>query len=589
MTGGRLLSVNVGLPQDVAWHGRTVHTGIWKRPADGPRQVRRLNIDGDGQGDLAGHGGEQRAVFVYQIESYSYWQGQLGRDDFEYGQFGENFTITGLADDQVCIGDRYQIGGALFEVTQPRVTCYRVGIRMNEPRMASLLVSHHRPGFYFRVLREGAVQAGDEIVKVSAGPEAMTVAEVDGLLYLPGHSRERILTALRIPALPDGWKASFRAMAEQTDTAGGNAGLTAVSPPPAWPGFRSLAVTAVDRESNSVVSVHLADPDGAALPAPAPGQFLTLRLNAVPGARPLLRSYSLSGAPDAGSYRISVKREAHGVGSQFVHDRVRPGDLLEAAAPRGTFVLRPGVRPVLLISAGVGATPVLAMLHSLASGRSDGGPDPEVWWLSGARNRDEEPFAEESRSLLATLPRGHRYVCYSRPGPGDVPGRDYQTAGRLSASMLAGLGLPRDGDAYICGPAAFMADMSAALADLGVDGTRVHTEIFGAAPSSTPGIAAAAARPPHLPAGAPGDGPEIAFARSGLTVRWSSGYGSLLELAEACDVPVRWSCRTGVCHTCETDLLSGSVGYLPEPVDEPAEGSALICCSQPRGDLALDL
>jgi ferredoxin-NADP reductase/MOSC domain-containing protein YiiM len=589
---GRLLSVNVGLPQDVSWHGRTVHTGVWKRPVDGPRQVRRLNIDGDGQGDLAGHGGEHRAVFVYQIESYQYWQGQLGRGDFEYGQFGENFTITGLADDQVCIGDRYQIGEALFEVTQPRVTCYRVGIRMNEPRMPSLLVSHHRPGFYFRVLREGAVQAGDEIVQVAAGPEAMTVAEVDGLLYLPGHSRDRVLTALRIPALPDGWKASFRAMADQAETpgrAGGNAGLTAASPPPAWPGFRPLAVTAVDRESDSVVSVHLADPDGTALPAPAPGQFLTLRLNAVPGTRPLLRSYSLSGAPEAGSYRISVKREAHGAGSQFVHDRVRPGDLLDTAAPRGTFVLQPGDRPVLLISAGVGATPVLAMLHALASGQSGSGPGREVWWLHGARSRAEEPFAEESRSLLATLARGHRHVCYSRPGPGDVPGRDYQTAGRLSVSVLGGLGLPRDADAYICGPAAFMADMSAAVTDLGADRARVHTEIFGAAPSSTPGIAAAATRPPHLPPGPPGDGPEIAFARSGLTVRWGPGYGSLLELAEACDVPVRWSCRTGVCQTCETGLLSGSVGYAPDPVDEPAEGSVLICCSQPSGDLVLDL
>ena len=183
--GSRLLSVNVGLPQDVTWHGRIVHTAVWKRPVDGPRQVRRLNIDGDGQGDLAGHGGEHRAVFVYQVESYRYWQDQLRRDDFEYGQFGENFTISGLADDQVCIGDRYQIGEALFEVTQPRVTCYRVGIRMNEARMPSLLVSHHRPGFYFRVLREGTVRAGDEIVQVAAGPEAMTVAEIDGLLYLP--------------------------------------------------------------------------------------------------------------------------------------------------------------------------------------------------------------------------------------------------------------------------------------------------------------------------------------------------------------------------------------------------------------------
>ena len=237
------------------WHGQTVHTGIWKQPVEGPRQVRRLNIDGDGQGDLAGHGGEHRAVFVYQIESYRYWQEQLGRDDFSYGQFGENFTISGLADDQVCIGDRYQIGEALFEVTQPRVTCYRVGIRMNEARMPALLVSHHRPGFYFRVLREGAVQAGDEIVQVTAGPEAMTVAEIDGLLYLPGHLRDRVLSALHIPALPDGWKASFRAMASQaeapagaagTTLAPGNAGLTAVSPPPAWPGFRPLTVTALD-------------------------------------------------------------------------------------------------------------------------------------------------------------------------------------------------------------------------------------------------------------------------------------------------------------------------------------------------------
>jgi len=585
---GRLLSLNVGLPQDVSWHGRTVHTAVWKRPVDGPRQVRRLNIDGDGQGDLAGHGGEHRAVFVYQIESYRYWQDQLGRDDFEYGQFGENFTITGLADDQVCIGDRYQIGEALFEVTQPRVTCYRVGIRMNEARMPALLVSHHRPGFYFRVLREGAVRAGDEIVQVAAGPEAMTVAEVDGLLYLPGHSRERLLSALRIPALPDGWKASFRAMADQAETPGkssGNAGLTAVSPPPAWPGFRSLAVTAIERESDSVISVRLADPGGTALPAPAPGQFLTLRLNAVPGAQPLLRSYSLSGAPDAGSYRISVKREPHGAGSQFVHTRIRPGDQIDVAAPRGTFVLQPGETPVLLISAGVGATPVLAMLHALAEGRSG----RDVWWLQGARNRSEEPFAEESRSLLATLPHGHRQICFSRPGPGDVQGRDYQTAGRLSASVLAGLGLPRDADAYICGPTTFMADISAALAGLGIDGARVHTEIFGAAPSSTPGIAAAPARPPHQPAGEPGDGPEVAFARSGLTVRWGSGYASLLELAEACDVPVRWSCRTGVCHTCETGLLSGTVSYAPDPIDEPASGSILICCSEPSADLALDL
>jgi ferredoxin-NADP reductase/MOSC domain-containing protein YiiM len=586
-SAGQLMSVNVGLPQDVAWHGQTVHTAVWKRPIEGSRLVRRLNIDGDGQGDLAGHGGPNRAVFVYQLESYEYWQKQLSRDDFTYGQFGENFTVSGLADDQVCIGDRFQIGEALFEVTQPRVTCYRVGIRMNDARMPAMLVSHHRPGFYFRVLREGAVQAGDQIVKVAAGVEAMTVAEIDGLLYLPGHPREQVLRALRIPALSDGWKASFRAIADQATAPGaaGNAGLTAASPPPAWPGFRPLAVTAVERESDSVISVDLADPDGAALPSALPGQFLTLRLNAVPGAPPLLRSYSLSGPPDAGAYRVSVKREPHGTGSQFIHTQVHPGDQLEAAAPRGTFILQPGETPVLLISAGVGATPVLAMLHALAASRSA----RDIWWLHGARSRSEEPFAEESRSLLTGLAHGHRNVCYSRPGPGDVQGRDYQTAGRLSASVLAALELPRDADAYICGPAAFMAEISAALVDLGTDPGRVRTEIFGAAPSQTPGIAAAAARPPHPPTGDPGDGPEVAFARSSLTVRWAGRYASLLELAEACDVPVRWSCRTGVCQTCDTDVMSGTVSYAPDPVEDPAQGTVLICCSQPRSDLVLDL
>src|SRR5512135_3108076 len=167
---GKLRSVNVGKPRHVSWQSRTVYTGVWKAPVDGPVTVRRLNIDGDGQGDLAGHGGEQRAVFVYQIESYRYWQEQLNRPDLgdveSYGQFGENFTIEGLPDDAVCIGDRYRIGSALFEVTQPRVTCYRVGIRMNEPRMPALLTSSGRPGFYFRVLQEGEVGAGDEIVKV---------------------------------------------------------------------------------------------------------------------------------------------------------------------------------------------------------------------------------------------------------------------------------------------------------------------------------------------------------------------------------------------------------------------------------------
>jgi ferredoxin-NADP reductase/MOSC domain-containing protein YiiM len=586
-----LLAVNVGLPRDVPWRGVAIHTGVWKQAVAGPRIVRRLNIDGDGQGDLAGHGGEHRAVLVYQVASYRYWQRELGRDDFVHGQFGENFTVDGLPDDEVCIGDRYRIGGAVFEVTQPRVTCYRVGLRMNEPRMAALLVSHRRPGFYFRVLTEGEVQAGDEIVKIASGPEGITVAEINALLYLPGHPRELLARALRIPALSDGWKTSLRALLDHSSgedgATTGNPGLTAEAgnPPPAWSGFRPLAVVRVDPESRSVFSLRLAATDGAPLPAALPGQFLTVRLHPEAGGPSLIRSYSLSGLPGAAQYRISVKQEAHGAASAYLRTHINIGDTIDVAAPRGTFTLRGGAAPVLLLSAGVGATPVLAMLHRLAAERSS----REVWWLHGARDGTEHPFAAETRMLLAQLPNAHAHVWYSKPAPADVQGRDYGTAGRLSAVTFGALGVPRDADAYLCGPAAFMQELTGALVAFGLDPARIRTEIFGTGPTMTPGVVTTPARAPHPPGGAPGTGPAVSFARSGLTVRWDARYESLLELAEACSVPTRWSCRTGVCHNCESGLLAGAVTYSPDPVEAPADGNLLICCSRPRGDVVLDL
>src|ERR1700730_14407488 len=273
----RLLSVNVGLPRNVTWNGKTVRTAIWKSPVEGRRMVRKLNIVGDAQGDLVGHGGEQRAVFVYQMDSYHYWEGVLGRNDFILGQFGENFTVEGLLDIEVCIGDRYRIGDAIFEVTQPRVTCYRVGIRMNEPRMAALLVAHHRPGFYFRVLQEGEVGAGDDILKITDGPERISVADVDALLYLPGHSSVQLQRALRIPALSQGWQSSFQAMLQQdlsSKTTAGNPGLANEEQAPAWPGFRQMRVARINKESDSVTSFILSPIDGQPLPLCQAGQFV---------------------------------------------------------------------------------------------------------------------------------------------------------------------------------------------------------------------------------------------------------------------------------------------------------------------------
>ena len=582
----RLLSVNVGLPHDVSWNGQTVHTGIWKFPVAGRRMVRKLNIDGDGQGDLGGHGGEQRAVFVYQMDSYHYWERFLGRNDFTYGQFGENFTIDGLLDDQVCIGDRYRIGDALFEVTQPRVTCYRVGIRMNEPRMPALLVAHHRPGFYFRVLTEGAVGADDEIVKVSDGPERMTVADTDALLYLPGHSREQLERALRVPALSPGWQASFRAILEQesSGTTNGNAGLANEEQPPAWPGFKPMRVARIHKESDSVTSFTLMPVDGQAMQAAQPGQFVVLRLQVDPQKQPVLRSYSLSDLPAVDHLRISVKSEVNGIGSAYLCNRAREGDVLDVSAPRGVFTLRAGEVPVALLSAGVGATPVLAMLHALAAEKSQ----RPVWWIHGARDRASHAFAEESRELVKQLSGGRSYIVYSHPAADDKPHVDFDAPGHIDIELLEKIAVPRDADFYLCGPSSFLDSMRTGLPAWGVAANNVHMEIFGTVKAITPGVAAVT-HTPHLPPGLPGPGPSISFARSGIIVAWDPKFASLLELAEACDVPVRWACRTGVCHTCITGLIAGSVSYNPEPLEMPAEGNVLVCCSQPGTNVVLDL
>jgi ferredoxin-NADP reductase/MOSC domain-containing protein YiiM len=566
----RLVSLNVGLPREIPWRGSTVRTSIWKTEVPDRRWVDRLNVAGDKQSDLVAHGGEHRAVYVYDLSAYRHWENELGRDDFVHGQFGENFTVDGLPDDEVCVGDRYRIGSAMFEVTQPRVTCWRLGIRMDEPQMPALLYTHGRPGFYLRVLEEGEVGAGDAIERVAVGPEAMSVREVSALLYLPGHTPRQLQRALAIPALSEGWKGSFRALLE---------GGSALGPPssgsPAWAGLRAFRVADVIHESRSIASFVLEPADGEPLPAFQPGQFLTIRTQPAGEPRALLRSYSLSAPPDPHHYRVSVKRE--GVVSAHLHEDLHAGDALEIGAPRGVFTLDESAdTPVVLLSAGVGATPVLAMLASLAAQ----GSEREVWWLHGARNGAEHAFAAEACRFVARLPNAHSHVCFSRPEPGD---RGYDATGRLTPEALHDLGLPRAADHYLCGPRQWMLDVSGGLLAGGVAPERIHAEIFGSEPLT------GAERPPHAPPGDPGTGPEVAFTTSGLTVRWDPAYSSLLELAEACDVPVAWSCRTGVCHSCESGLVDGEIAYEPDPLEPPEPGRLLICCSRPASDVALEL
>jgi ferredoxin-NADP reductase/MOSC domain-containing protein YiiM/ferredoxin len=580
---GRLLSVNVGGPRDVSWQGKTVRTAIWKEPVAGPRMVRRNNIDGDDQGDRVAHGGEHRAVFVYQLDSYHYWERELGRDDFTFGQFGENFTVDGLADDEVCIGDRFRIGEAELEVTQPRVTCYRVGIRMDNPQMPTLLVAHHRSGFYLRVLQEGLVEAGDDIVKIADGAEQLTVSEIDALLYLPHRSREALSRAVTIPALSRGWRESFESLLEQP--------AQAPVAPPAWQGFVPMRVAAKQPESATITSVWLVPLDvpldGTPVPPSLPGQYLTLRLRVGKDGPPVIRNYSMSRPPDPRrGYRISVKREAHGVASGFLHDHVQVGDLVDVGAPRGSFVLREGTRPVVLLSAGVGVTPLLAMLHAMATA----GDRRATWWVHGARNALEHAFAREVDELLARLPDAHRVVAYSQAQPGSPTDGAFDVQGRLTSSAMEHAGVPMDADFYLCGPDAFLREMGSTLTARGVPREQVASEVFGSLGGYASGIVSTGDRPPpHPPGGPPGSGPAVAFSRSSLAVSWAARYPSLLDLAEACDVPVSFGCRNGTCHTCESSLLAGAVEYTSTPLDPPPAGRVLVCCSTPSADIVLDL
>jgi ferredoxin-NADP reductase len=404
------------------------------------------------------------------------------------------------------------------------------------------------------------------------------VAAVDALLYLPDRDVDRLRQAVDLPALSPGWVQSFR---ELLDAAG--RGASGSAPPvgvePGWNGFRRLRVTRLVPETPDVTSIFLDDESGISLPRAEPGQFLTLRLPGAGDPAPV-RSYSLSAT--AAGYRISVKRE--GLASSYLNSELRVGATIETAAPRGDFQLIAGTNPVLLISAGIGVTPVLAMLHHLAAERSE----REIWWIHTTRDAATHAFAAEAHGLIETLPHGHEHSFYTAadaeiPAPGVT-----STRGHLDPAALGTLGIPVDATAYVCGPDRFMLAIRAALADLGLPVSQVHSELFGTLPAVNPGITDTSRPPPHRPAEI-GDGPQITFARSGLSVRWSEHYPTLLELAEACDVPTRWSCRTGVCHTCVTPLLSGTVGYAPDPLELPAPSTALVCCAQPTSDVVLDL
>ena len=407
------------------------------------------------------------------------------------------------------------------------------------------------------------------------GRHELSVADVDALLYLPDRDMELLHKVVEVPALSPGWQQSFRDMLVADEKSSAPTQLP-IGVSTGWRGFRRLCVTATHQESPTVLSILLEADDGGALPTPLPGQYLTVK---IPGAGdpPPMRSYSLSGDPAAGYYRISVKREDRGQVSRWLHSHAGSGLVIESASPRGDFYLVDDNSPVILVSAGIGATPVMAMAHALAAAKSP----RQIWWLHTTQSSATLAFAAEVTALLDALPDAHQLVFYTR-------GDDMPT--RLDRQSIATLGLPTDATAYLCGPTGFMDDMRDALTAAGLDPARIHSELFGALPPINPGVVGAPPpRRPHPPEGVPGSGPQVTFARSGLSVNWSPGFHTLLEFAEACDVPTRYSCRSGVCHTCATAVIEGTTAYNEPPLEEPADGAVLLCTATPESDLVLDL
>jgi ferredoxin-NADP reductase/MOSC domain-containing protein YiiM/predicted pyridoxine 5'-phosphate oxidase superfamily flavin-nucleotide-binding protein len=581
----KLVSVNLSLPKAIRHENKEVTTGIFKTPAEGRMMLRRLNLDGDGQADLWGHGGAFRAVYVYSLEHYEYWRRELGRDDFAYGQFGENFTVQGMLEDDICVGDLFRIGGALVEVSQPRIPCYKLAIKMGIDDFQNRFLKSGRVGFYFRVLEEGEVGAGDVFELISRDPIGMSVRAVSDLLFFNTADLEGARRALSIPALAHGWKGSFEERLAKAD-----------SLPATDQGFRNLVVQRKEVESENISSFYLVPAEqGAPLAPYLPGQFLTFKLS-IPGhAESVVRTYSLSDSPDRDYYRVSIKREPAppdrpdlppGLSSNYFHDQVDVGTLLRVGPPRGKFHLEAGShRAVVLLSAGVGQTPLLSMMNAIVRGAAG----RRVWFIHGARHGREHAFRDHVRAMAHEHDNVTVHIRYSQPTSDDVPGRDHDSEGHVDLELLKQLLPFGDYEFYLCGPLPFMKSLYCGLLSMGIAESRLHYEFFGPALALTQEAEPRGQSPGPTPREEVSGACEVTFARSGVKAAWDPQCETILDLAEHHGLTPPYSCRSGICRTCMCTLVEGEVDYLEAPLNPPDPGCALICVARPKTNLVLDV
>lgn len=578
----RLLSVNVSPPKQVAYNGKTIATGIFKEPVDGRVTVNTLNLRGDGQADRKVHGGRDMAVYAYPVEHYRYWQETLERPAFPFGQFGENLTVAGLTEEVVRVGDVFRLGSALLQVTQPRIPCYKLALRMGEGAdFPKRFLDSGRLGFYLRVIEEGEIGAGDAIEPVDSDRRSVSIADFIHIYLRETDDPDELRRVLAARDLGDAWRIYLETILRKAEPTPG---------PTGWDGYRKFVVDRKVAESDTITSFYLVPEDGGTLPLYKPGQFLTIRLN-IPGRySPLTRTYTISDRPNDDYYRLSVKRQPPpnaepaappGLSSNYLHDQVQPGAVLSVKAPRGGFWLDPeDSAPIVLVSAGVGLTPMISMLNAVVAA----GSDRPVWFIHGTRNGREHAMREQMRRLAAEHANVHLHVRYSRPRPEDVEEKNHHGVGRVTVDLLKELLPPAAYDFYLCGPTPFMKSLYNGLVNWGVAEDRIHYEFFGPASELKAGKGKVAQN-------VAGDdsvtGCSVTFEQSGVTVAWDPGVDNILELAEAHGLRPAYNCRSGICHTCMCKLIAGEVSYVVQPADRPDPGCVLICCGTPKTDVII--
>ena len=577
----KLLSINVSLAKEISHAERTVTTGIFKEPVEKSVMVRRLKIDGDAQADRKVHGGFDMAVYAYPVEHYAYWESALGHDGYPYGQFGENLSVEGLLEETVRVGDVLRIGGAVLQVTQPRIPCYKLAIRMaQDTDFAKRFQDSGRLGFYLRVLEEGEIGVGDPVQLIETDASSVTIAEFISVYLHKAHEPESLKRVLESRDLGEAWRLWIEKMLKKAEP---------VIRPNGWEGYRTFVVDRKCAESEIITSFYLKPKDGKSLPDFLPGQFLTFRLE-IPGHdTPVTRTYTLSDSPHSDYYRVSIKREptpvdrpdlAPGLSSNYFHDHVNQGTELCVRAPRGEFWLDPADdTPIVLLSGGVGLTPMISMLNAVVAS----GSNRAVWFVHGSRNGRQHAMGAHVRRLAADHPNVHVHICYSRPKPQDKQASDFDGAGHVTVDVLKDLLPPAAYDFYVCGPVPFMKSLYDGLLDWGVAESRIHYEFFGPQRALKEGVEAAKAATQTT-----GEF-RLTFTRAGVSAPWDASFASILDFAEAKGLRPDYSCRSGICHTCMTRIVEGEVEYTVDLADRPDPGSVLICCSQPKTDVVLDL